>query len=557
MKGMRKVSRGADFDGAVRYVFSGDEEKRPTPGRLLGGSFGSDLKPLAIIKQFEAIAAAKKGSIKKPVWHNSLRLSKGKKVGEERWVEIGDAYMQAMGFTEGHPRIYVLHDDYEGQHIHIVASRVAADGEVFYGQNENLLSTRVIAQLEKEFSLTITKSVELDAEDRIVMPDVKALRKGEIEKAVRTGERPPRLVIQEAVETALAGRPTTEKFMQRLERVGIEVQASFKGDLFNGFSFNYGGLHFKASELGDRYKLSRLKKRIDYDEIRDHRALAERGRKRSDHADVAQRNSGQASTGNGGSGAGDSTDRESAGEAGAVDRIDGGTARRDGSANAGAGGAASIGEAIATVRRIAKPARIRWQAIYEDDKAYRRAKIDREKAEAEEADYQQRAEWARKERLRQANDARSIRCLIINAEPAGYRLWRAKQMMREYGSSSNLLTLFFITRNPRRREIVYEYAGARIVDKGPLITAKEGSYTEIDAMLELAKLKGWKRLKFRGTANFKAEAMRLAILRGFDVGADPKDQTLLRKIEADVRAEQSPAPVTGERFVAPFPKPLP
>lgn len=555
MKGMRKVVRGADFEGVVRYVFSGDDEKRPTPGKLLGGSFGSDAKPGAIIKQFEGISAVKKGSIKKPVWHNSLRLPKGEEVSEERWLEIGDEYMARMNFTDGHPRIYVLHDDYEGQHIHIVASRVAADGSVFYGRNENLISTQVIAKLEKEFSLTITKGVELDDENRIVMPDVKPLRKKEIDKAVRTGQRPPRLVLQEAVETALAGRPTTEKFIEKLERVGIEVKASFKGEVFNGFSFDYEGVHFKASELGDKYKLSRLKKRLNYDETRDHPALAKRRNQRGDHADVAQRDGGQAADSSGRSGAGDPTDREGVRKASAGDRSDGRTDLRNRSTHESDRGEPSVDEAITTIRRLAKPAHVRWQAIYKDDKAHRRAKRDRELAEAEEEDYRKRAEWARQERIRQAREARPLRCLIINADPTGYRLWRAKQMVREYGSSSNLLTLFFITRNARRREIIYEYGGAKIVDKGPLILAKSGSLAEIEAMLELAKLKNWKRLKFRGTEEFKAEAMRLAILRGFEIGADPKDQALARKIEADVRAAQSPAPKTGPPFVAAVPQP--
>ena len=383
MKGMRKVSRGADFVGVVRYVFNCDNEKRPTPGHLLGGSFGSAMKPDAIVKQFEGISALK-ASIKKAVWHNSLRLPKGEKVDEEKWVEIGDAYMSKMGFTEGHPRIYVLHDDYEGQHIHIVASRVAVDGTVFYGQNENLISTRVIAQLEQELALPITKGVDLDDEGKIVMPDVKKLRKGEIEKAVRIGEKPVRTILQEAVDTALTGKPTTTAFIDRLERVGIEVKASFKGDAFNGFAFAYSGLHFSASELGDKYKFSRLKKRLNHDETRDYPALEQRRAQRSNNAHEPQRSDGSPSADGSGHGAGDSTASAGARAAYAGDAEDGKANRAD--------RAPDVSEAVSTLTRISRSSNAWWRAIYEADRQRVRAKIDREERETDE-EAERMLEW--------------------------------------------------------------------------------------------------------------------------------------------------------------------
>lgn len=555
MKGMRKISRGSYFEGAVRYVFSGDDKKRPEAVRLLGGSFGSDAKASTIIRQFEGISALKK-SIKKAVWHNSLRLPKGEKVDDARWVEIGDAYMRKMGFSEAFPRIYVLHDDYEGQHIHIVASRVGADGSVFYGQNENLRSTQVIASLEKDFALTITKGVDLDDEGKIVMPDVKPLRKKEIEKAVRTGETPARVVLQEAVESALSGRPTTLKFMERLERAGVVVKASFKGEIFNGFAFEYGGLHFSASELGDKYKFSRLKRRIRYDEAGDYRALAERRSNGKDNPGSAERDSGPAPAGVGRSGAGDTTDRDGARELGAGAESDVGATLRDRPAHESDRSEPGFDEAIATVRRLSKPADRRRKAIEDEEKSRRRAKIAREKAEVEEAEYQLGMERLRKARLAKAKEVRSARLVLINIEPAGWRTWRARQMVKEYGAASQLLTLFFMKRDAKRREIAYEYGGARIVDRGPLITAEHGSYAEIDAMLELARLKGWTRVKARGNDEFKAEIIRQALLRGFEVGADQQDEALLRRVKAEVRAEMYPKHDDAPRPAAPAPRPI-
>jgi hypothetical protein len=66
--------------------------------------------------------------------------------------------MKRMGFSDTHLRCYVLHDD-DGQHIHIIASRIdIAGGKLYLGRNENLISTRIISELEIAHGLTVTKT---------------------------------------------------------------------------------------------------------------------------------------------------------------------------------------------------------------------------------------------------------------------------------------------------------------------------------------------------------------------------------------------------------------
>lgn len=70
--------------------------------------------------------------IKKPVWHNSLRLPHGEKLSEAQWATVADDYMSRMGFNDTHLRCYVLHNDEAGQHIHIIASRIdITDGKLY------------------------------------------------------------------------------------------------------------------------------------------------------------------------------------------------------------------------------------------------------------------------------------------------------------------------------------------------------------------------------------------------------------------------------------------
>lgn len=118
----------------------------------MDGSAAEDL-----IVEFNTTKALRRDVVK-PVWHNSLRLPKNEALTNSEWAIIADDYMKRMGFSETHLRCYVLHDDEDGQHIHIIASRVSLNaGKLYLGRNENLASTRIIQQLERDYNLTRTK----------------------------------------------------------------------------------------------------------------------------------------------------------------------------------------------------------------------------------------------------------------------------------------------------------------------------------------------------------------------------------------------------------------
>src|SRR5690606_995936 len=180
MKGMQKISRGAGFRGALDYAQDRDSPEAER-GVLIGGNMsGQDAKTLA--SEF-GLSRALRPDIEKPVWHNALRLPAGERITPDKFVQVADDYMTRMGFSDQHQRCYWLHDDAEGQHIHIVASRVGLDGSVYLGKNENLKSTRHIAALEEAHGLRMTQGVKLDADGRVVMPDQAKPTKGEIEMA--------------------------------------------------------------------------------------------------------------------------------------------------------------------------------------------------------------------------------------------------------------------------------------------------------------------------------------------------------------------------------------
>jgi hypothetical protein len=280
MKGMQKISRGKGFEGVLKYAF-GRDSRFKEPGFVVGGNMsGFSISELS--REF-GFAHAIRPDIEKPVWHNSLRLPKGDKLTNAEWDKIAHAYMEKMGFSKLHPFVAIEHNDEEGQHIHLIASRVSLIGEIFLGRNENLISTRIIAELEVEHGLTITKGLDYDENNRIVSPKRKVAKvsRGELEKAVRTGEVPVRLQLQNLVNEARKGKPTVVSFIERLELLGVSVHVNIsKTGKLNGFSFSLEGIPFKGSDLGEKYTWSSLKKSgVTYEQNRDFEELAKRSGK--------------------------------------------------------------------------------------------------------------------------------------------------------------------------------------------------------------------------------------------------------------------------------------
>ncbi|POD90093.1 relaxase/mobilization nuclease domain-containing protein [Pectobacterium odoriferum] len=293
MKGMQKIRRGKGFAGVVLYALKPGSHHQCTPYVIGGNMLGNEAGDL--IAEFNTTKTLRP-DVLKPVWHNSLRLPKSEALTDAQWSEIADDYMSRMGFSETHLRCYILHDDVAGQHIHIIASRVSLDaGKLYLGKNENLISTRIIQQLERDYSLTITKGPELVASPSPASPFPPALsRKSPPQKPMGSTPKPkklsrneammekykeepsPKSLIQEALEALLAGKPSTTEFVTQLVARNITVVPNIASTgKMNGFSFEYQGIAFKASQLGKCYSWSALQNRLDYQPERDNAFLFE------------------------------------------------------------------------------------------------------------------------------------------------------------------------------------------------------------------------------------------------------------------------------------------
>jgi len=260
MKGMNKIKRGKNFRGVISYALAPAPHHMIIPMVIGGNLVGITVDEL----NAEFVKTQKlREDVTKPVWHNSLRLPVGESLTNQQWRNIADDYMKRMGFSDTHLRCYVLHNDEAGQHIHIIASRinVLVDGQLYLGKNENLISTRVIQDLEQDHKLTRTKGPS-PAKPR---KKQRKLTRNEEMMQERTGEKSSKKVIQEAIDAILTffDTITIEDFIYELQKQNISATANIASTgKMNGFSFEHQGVAFKASQLGKAYSWSNMSKRI-------------------------------------------------------------------------------------------------------------------------------------------------------------------------------------------------------------------------------------------------------------------------------------------------------
>ncbi|EHX1850167.1 relaxase/mobilization nuclease domain-containing protein [Escherichia coli] len=257
MKG-NVAKTGRSFKNRVDYILKDDHS-------FICSNMSADKNNVSeLTDEFKTVSGFRQ-DIKKPVFHAFLSLPKDEKLTDEKWQEIAKDYLKEMNVDiEKHQYICVRHKDTDQDHIHIVANRIGLDGSVWHGQHSAFNTIAACERLEVKHSLTITKGLQGQKSD------VSAPTKNEIELALRTGEKPARLVLQASLQAAMVGKPDLGTFVERLQAVGIEPQfnVASTGNVA-GCSFSVGDVAFKGSQLGKKFSWNTIKDKVKYDKNRD------------------------------------------------------------------------------------------------------------------------------------------------------------------------------------------------------------------------------------------------------------------------------------------------
>ena len=173
-------------------------------------------------------------------------------VSELMW--IAHLFAKRMGL-DNHQWVAVTHKDTDNRHIHIIANRISLYGEVYDTTFVSNRAARVAEEISREKGLTIAK-------------EVKAERKHQKEKASPTREQTKKEVqhICYALLDKYKGTGVTghSMFLYELNKNGITIEhmKNKQGKVY-GLKFSYGGLSFKASEIGREFGYRSLQKNFE------------------------------------------------------------------------------------------------------------------------------------------------------------------------------------------------------------------------------------------------------------------------------------------------------
>lgn len=277
MKG-NVAKTGRSFKNRVDYILKDDHD-------FICSNMSADKNNVSdLTDEFKTVSSFRP-DIKKPVFHAFLSLPNNEYLTDEQWQEIVKDYLKEMNIDiEKHQYICVRHKDTDQDHIHIVANRIGLDGSVWHGQHSAFNTIAACERLEIKHRLTITQGLKGQKSE------VSAPTKNEIEIALRTGDKPARIVLQSTLQAAMTGKPDLETFVERLQAVGIEPRfnVASTGNVA-GVSFSVGDVAFKGSSLGKKFSWNTIKNKVIYDKNRDDELVRSFSARKDDEQDSVGR----------------------------------------------------------------------------------------------------------------------------------------------------------------------------------------------------------------------------------------------------------------------------
>lgn len=251
-----KITIGKDFYGVLAY-----NEKKVSEG--VGYVIDSNIEHSSSVKmtqEFNLIRQLRPG-LGKAVLHVSLNLPHSDQLNDKEFAAFGYDYLMKLGFDNNQFIMY-RHTDTKHEHIHIVANRVRYSGRLVSDSNIKRKSRSILNDLEKKYGLTQTLKKASNK---------KSLTQKEIEKTLRTGEVPVKLILQKKLDAAISIAKNLAEFIKLLQEQNVhpKFNVSQSTGRVSGVSFKYGDIVYKGSSLGRKYSWNNIIKYIDYEQNRD------------------------------------------------------------------------------------------------------------------------------------------------------------------------------------------------------------------------------------------------------------------------------------------------
>jgi len=222
------------------------------------------------IKQEVDLIRELRPNLNRYVYHTSLNFS-NEEIGSltnDKLLAIAQDYLQANGFTNNQYLIF-RHYDASHPHLHLLVNRIGFDGNVVSDSNNFKRSEEIVRSLELKYGLIKVKSSK--------SAQVKAPKISEIEMSIRLGKPSEKMMLQAKLSKILNQHNLSiQNLINQGEGQGIHFlfnQAST--GRISGITYFHNGFIIKGQALGNKFKWGELIKTINYEQIRDGKAVSE------------------------------------------------------------------------------------------------------------------------------------------------------------------------------------------------------------------------------------------------------------------------------------------
>ena len=249
-----KISHGSNLYGTLAYNQEKVDEglgKVLTTNLVIEPSDGA-FNAAACMQDFERFMPSHI-TTKKPVIHISLNPHPDDKLTDEQLVEIGQKYMERLGYGS-QPYMIFKHEDIDRQHIHIVSTRVRPDGSLVPDSFEKDRSNKIRRELEQEYKLTPAKGQQQGEAWQLAPIDVS---RGNLKKQVAN--------VIEPLSTVYRFQTLGEyRALLSLYNIGVEeVKGENKGKAYRGLV--YSALDGEGKRVGKPLKSSLFGKALGFE----------------------------------------------------------------------------------------------------------------------------------------------------------------------------------------------------------------------------------------------------------------------------------------------------
>jgi hypothetical protein len=260
-----KTIKGRGFRGLLDYLAG------RAGAELVGGNM-EGTNPRELAREFGFSRALRPG-LGKAVCHIPLRLPYGERLSVAQWNRIAERVMAWMGFADCSYALYLHPQHPQGEHLHIVASRVSWLGDYVSDSRDMERLMQIERRIERDYGLREVPYRRLGE---------RRPRRGEYQLQERTGEASERGELQRRVAgAARPGLPVAE-FVAELERRGVELRPAVTATgRVTGVRYRCGEHTFSGSGLGADFSWPGLLGRLGlaFEPARDLPALVAAGRR--------------------------------------------------------------------------------------------------------------------------------------------------------------------------------------------------------------------------------------------------------------------------------------